>query len=32
MTGFARDVASLISLTAFIASIGVLSETLRLVL
>lgn len=32
MTAYLRDVAALISVTAFIASIGVLSEAARLVL
>lgn len=30
MTTFARDIAALISVTAFVASIGVLSEVVRL--
>jgi len=31
MQGFVHDIAALISLTTFVASIGVLSEVLRLV-
>jgi hypothetical protein len=32
MQGFVHDVAALISLTTFVASIGVLSEVVRLVI
>ena len=30
MSGYVRDIAALISVTTFVASIGVLSETLRM--
>jgi hypothetical protein len=32
MTSFIRDVAAIISVTVFVASVGVLSETLRMLL
>lgn len=32
MTAYLKDVAALISITAFVASVGVLTEALRLVL
>lgn len=32
MTSFIRDVAAIISVTVFIASVGVLSETVRMLL
>ncbi len=32
MTAFVRDIAALIVITAFVASVGVVSETVRLVM